>query len=160
MRFDDRLAALLFLALGATLIAATLNFPAFPGQKYGPALFPRILGAGLIVCALALFVRAQRAAASGAPLLRIDPALKDPRRIGGLLLVVGANVFYLLAAERLGFIPTAFLLLLALMAWFGVRPLTNLAVALVMTAAVHWFFGTLMRVPLPRGLFMQIVAGG
>lgn len=160
MRFDDRIVALVFLALGATLIAATLNFPAFPGQKYGPALFPRILGAGLIVSALVLFVRTQRAAASGAPLLRLDPALKDPRRLGGLLLVLGAIVFYLLAAEPLGFIPTSFLLLLALMAWFGVKPLTNLLIALAMTGAVQWFFGTLMRVPLPRGLFMQIVAGG
>jgi hypothetical protein len=25
---------------------------------------------------------------------------------------------------------------------------------------VQWFFGTLMRVPLPRGWFMQLIAGG
>jgi hypothetical protein len=25
---------------------------------------------------------------------------------------------------------------------------------------VQWFFGSLMRVPLPRGWFMQLVAGG
>jgi hypothetical protein len=26
--------------------------------------------------------------------------------------------------------------------------------------AMQWFFGSLMRVPLPRGLFMQLIAGG
>lgn len=160
MRFDDRIIAIVFIALGAMLIALTLNFPAFPGQRYGPSLFPRILGAGLIVSAALLFLRAQRAASPRDVFLRLDPALKDPRRLGGLLLVLGAIVFYLLAAERLGFVPTAFLLLVALMAWFGVKPLTNILVAAAMTGVVHWFFASLMRVPLPRGLFMQIVAGG
>ena len=76
------------------------------------------------------------------------------------MLVLAGIVFYLLAADGIGFAPTAFFLLLALMAWLGVKPLTNLAVAVAMTWAVHWFFGTLMRVPLPRGLFMQILQGG
>jgi hypothetical protein len=34
--------------------------------------------------------------------------------------------------------------------------LTGAVAALV----VQWFFGSLMRVPLPRGWFMQLVAGG
>ena len=50
MRANDALSGLVLILLSLAMIALTLSFPAFPGQKYGPALFPRILGTGLIVC--------------------------------------------------------------------------------------------------------------
>lgn len=30
----------------------------------------------------------------------------------------------------------------------------------VTSLVVHWFFASIMRVPLPRGLFMQLLFGG
>ena len=158
MRLDDRILALIFAALGATMIALTVNFPEFPGQRYGPALFPRILGGLMIGASAILFLRATRA--SGVRGVRFDPFVSDPVRMTSFLLIPGAVVFYLLAAEPLGFVPTAFAMTLVMMLWFRVPVLRALLVAAAATALVHWFFGTLMRVPLPRGLFMQIVAGG
>ncbi|MBK9082719.1 MAG: tripartite tricarboxylate transporter TctB family protein [Rhizobiales bacterium] len=158
MRLDDRILALLFAALGATMIALTANFPEFPGQRYGPALFPRILGGLMIGASAILLLRASRV--GGVRGVRFDPFMSDPARMTSFLLVPGAVVFYLLAAEPLGFIPTAFAMTLVMMLWFRVPVLRALVVAVAATALVNWFFGTLMRVPLPRGLFMQIVAGG
>ena len=41
--------------------------------------------------------------------------------------------------------------------WFGVRPVTAVVVAVVMTGLVHWFFSSLMRVPLPRGVLDSVL---
>jgi hypothetical protein len=66
----------------------------------------------------------------------------------------------LLAAERLGFLPTAAIMVAALCAWLGVRLWAALLIGVLTALVVQWFFGSLMRVPLPRGWFMQLVAGG
>jgi putative tricarboxylic transport membrane protein len=50
--------------------------------------------------------------------------------------------------------------MVGLFLWFRVRPALALVLAIVITGALQWFFGTMMRVPLPRGLFMQILHGG
>lgn len=71
-----------------------------------------------------------------------------------------AIVFYLVAAERLGFLPTAAIVVAALCAWMGARLWVALVTGVLAALVVQWFFGTLMRVPLPRGWFMQLVAGG
>jgi len=162
MRLSDTLLAAIFLALAAAIFAMTTTFPAFPGQKYGPDLFPRILAAGIAGCCLLIMLRAHGRARAGHAehWLTIDAALRDPKRLISFLLVPGGIVFYLVAADRLGFIPTAFLLLMGLFIWFGVRLGMALAVAVVATGLMQWFFGTLMRVPLPRGLFMQLLYGG
>lgn len=162
MRLSDNWLALIFIALAAVMIGMTTTFPAFPGQKYGPALFPRILGIGIIVCALLIAYRARQRRSEGAvePALAFDPVFADRTRLVSFLSIPLSVLAYLLLVDRLGFIPTAFLLLLGLMLWFGVPRLRALAVAVAMTGLMQWFFGSLMRVPLPRGLFMQLVQGG
>lgn len=162
MRLSDNWLALIFLALAAVFFGMTLSFPAFPGQKYGPSLFPRILAVGMVLCSLLIMVRARQRRMEGTvePGFALSPAFRDPARLLSFLSVPAAIVVYLLLADRLGFIPTAFALLMALMLWFGVSKLRAVVVAVVMTGLLHWFFGSLMRVPLPRGLFMQLIYGG
>ena len=89
-----------------------------------------------------------------------DPALREPRRLISFLATLGAIVFYLLAAPRLGFLPVAAILVGGLAWWFGTRAWVAVAAGLVASLAVHWFFASVMRVPLPRGLFMQLLFGG
>ena len=160
MILSDKLLALVFAGLAALFFALTLDFPSFPGQRFGPALFPRLLAAAMLVSAAILFLRAPRTPEAGGLAVRSDPALRESHRLIGFLAIPGAVIFYLLAAERLGFVPTAFLMLLGLMLWFRVGALRALVVAALATGLVHYFFAGLMRVPLPRGLFMQLVAGG
>ncbi|PTM41053.1 tripartite tricarboxylate transporter TctB family protein [Bosea sp. 124] len=155
MRFNDAVVGVAFLLLAGAMIAMTFTFPPFPGQKYGPSLFPRILGAGIILCSLLLILRERRG--ERRPWLVLDDWTGQPRRLASFALMLAAMVFYLLASEPLGFIPTAFLIQLGLFLWFGVRPVTALIVAICMTIAVQYFFGNLMRVPLPRGILDSVL---
>ena len=163
MRAHDTLLGLLMMALAALVFAYTLGFPAMPGQRYGPALFPQVVCAGIFGCGLLIAWRGRRAGSgsgAGAPWLAIDPALREPRRLISLLAIPVAIGAYLLLAERLGFLPTAALIVGALAWWFGTRWWAAIVLGLVTSVAVHAFFASVMRVPLPRGWFMQVFFGG
>lgn len=155
MRFNDAVIGTAFLLLAGIMIAVTFTFPPFPGQNYGPSLFPRIIGAGIIGCSLLLLLREW--AGGRRRWLVLESWTRQPARLASFALMLAAMLFYLLASEPLGFIPTAFLIQLVLFLWFGVRPLTAVIVAVVMTIAVQYFFGSLMRVPLPRGVLDSVL---
>jgi putative tricarboxylic transport membrane protein len=162
MRIHEMVLGLFFITLAVGMLAFTGTFPAFPGQKYGPALFPRIIGVGIMLCGALLLWRGWRNPAPDGDrrLFAFSPAFSERTRLVSFLLVPGGIVFYLLLAERLGFIPTAFFLLCGLFFWFRVKPVPALVLAIITTYGMQWFFGTMMRVPLPRGLFMQVLYGG
>lgn len=149
MRLNDALLGAILLGFAGWVWWLTSFFPAFPGQDYGPNLFPRILATGIGLCGLALVVRGVRARGG---LVVLEPWVRDPARLLSFLLLPGAVLFYILVSDRLGFIPTAFVILAALFVWFRARVVVALPVAAGVTMLVHWFFAGLMRVPLPRGL--------
>ena len=157
MRLHDTLLGALLVALAAAFFGYTFTFPDMPGQRYGPALFPRLIALGIMVCGLVIAVRGRR---SDGPWL----ALSEPlQRLSGWLSLLAmplAILFYLLAAERLGFLPTATVVVAVLCAWLGARLWVCVVTGVLTALVVQWFFGSLMRVPLPRGWFMQWVAGG
>ncbi len=141
-------AAVLF---GAAAWGLTLPFPAMPEGHPGPALFPRLL-AGLLVLFGAMLALQGLGARAPTPLA--DAEVREAADRGGLLnalLVVGAVVFYVLAVERAGFVPTVALLNLALMRRLGVGLAGALAVALVLAVGIYLLFARLLLVPLPRG---------
>lgn len=152
MRANDAILGIVIILTSVAMIALTTAFPPFPGQRYGPDLFPRILGAGLIVCGVLLILRGTKERRAGGRWLEIADWVREPRRLGSFALMIGAVVFYLLAAERLGFVPTGIVILLALFLWFRVRAMVAVPVAVATVVVMQYFFGTLMRVPLPRGL--------
>lgn len=156
MRFNDTIVGATFIVLAAIMIALTFSFPAFPGQNYGPSLFPRILGTGIILCSLLLILR-ERRLATPVPWLVLADWVRQPRNIASFGLMLAAMLFYLLASDALGFIPCAFLIQIVLFLWFGVRPVTAVVVAVAMTALVHWFFSSMMLVPLPRGILDSLL---
>ena len=72
MRFNDAIVGAVFMLLAGVMIAITFTFPPFPGQKYGPSLFPRILGGGIILCSALLILRGWKARRdSGEPWLEL-----------------------------------------------------------------------------------------
>ena len=154
MRLNDALLGALLVGFAGWVWWLTGFFPRFPGQDYGPTLCPRILAVGIGLCGAALVVRGLRARG---PLVVIEDWVRDPARLVSFLLLPAAVLAYILLSDRLGFIPTAFLLLLALFLWFRARPVVALPVAAGVTLVVHWFFASLMRVPLPRGILDPIL---
>lgn len=149
MRLHDAALGALLLGFAGWVWWLTTFFPAFPGQDYGPNLFPRILAAGIGLCALVLVARGLR---RRGPLLAWEAWAREPARVVSVLALPAAVLAYIWLSGPLGFLPTAFAILAGLSLWYGARAAVALPVAAGLALAVHWFFAGLMRVPLPRGV--------
>ena len=114
-------------------------------QRYGPMLFPGLLGAlGLLVVGT-LVVRRQ--------LVRpVDGAQPyTQQRLQRVASILGAVLFYLLLAEVIGYVVTAALVLAFLFWVLDVSWQTALALIAVLVPLTYQVFGGYLRVPLPWG---------
>jgi putative tricarboxylic transport membrane protein len=157
MRANDAICGFVLILFAATMIALTVHFPDFPGQKYGPALFPRVLSTGIIICAALLIWKHYRTVQPGERWVVFAPWTREPWRLGAFFLMLALLFAYIFVSETIGFIPMALVFLLALFLWLGVRPITAVIVAIVATITIHEFFSTMLRVPLPRGWLDSIL---
>ena len=157
MRANDAINGFVLILLAIVMIAMTSTFPAFPGQPYGPSLFPRVLGTLLIICGVLLVWRGLAERRAGARWVDMAPWTREPWRVVSFFLMLGSLLLYILVGETVGFIPIAFVILLAMFLWFGVKPLNAVIIAVIATFVIHWFFASLLRVPLPRGLLDSIL---
>ena len=121
-----------------------------PGQKYGPAWFPGLVAVGLIVCGALL---AAQTARGGAPLLALPPWIRRARPVAGVASVIAGLLFYVLAADALGFYLTALLIQIVWMRVLGASWRVTLPVAVIATVVIHLSFYKLLRIPLPWGIF-------
>jgi putative tricarboxylic transport membrane protein len=153
MRFHPLLLGSFFIALGLASYALTLSFPAMPGQRFGPELFPRIMATCIALCGALMAWKGRR---HPGPWLERSPVLRG-RALVSFLLLPAAVGLYLWAADAVGFLPVAAFLVAGLAWWFGERLWRAALLGLIGAMLVQWFFGQLMRVPLPRGIFMQWV---
>jgi putative tricarboxylic transport membrane protein len=151
MKLNDAILGALFFALGALVLFAVQGYPKIPGQPVGPALFPGLIATGLCVTGFILVVRGWRGRAVQ-PWVEWDDWVRSPRHIAALAVLIGGIVFYIVAAEKLGFIPAGIVILAALLLALRVRPPRAIVVAAVATIVVHFVFYKLLRVPLPWGL--------
>ena len=151
MKLNDAVFGLLLLALGSLVLYAVQGFPKIPGQPVGPALFPGLIATGLCVAGLLLLIQGIRARGTQ-PWLAWDDWVRSPRHVLALALLLGCVVFYIAFANWLGFLPSAFLILLALFSVLRVPPRRSVPVALIATLAIHFAFYKLLRVPLPWGV--------
>ena len=155
MKINDAISGIVLMLLGAAVLAAIQGYPKIPGQPVGPALFPGLIAAGLCICGALLVVKGlQRRAAQ--PWLAWDDWVRSPRHIVGFVVLVGSIVFYIVAADTLGFLLTAPVILLALFLVLRVRPVTAGTVAILATVLVHFAFYKLLRVPLPWGVLKGV----
>ncbi len=147
MQVSDRAGGLFLAALGAAAAWGGSRLPPVPGQDVGPAAFPMLIGFGLMLCGALIALGIGRGLE--APATDEAPA---PHGAWRVLLPPALLLFYVLAAERLGFLPTAFVIV-AVAAWaLGAGPRLALGVALAAPPLVHLAFAKLLRVPLPEGL--------
>ena len=155
MKLNDAVLGLLFTLLGAAVLLAIQGYPKIPGQPVGPALFPGIIATGLCACGVLLMLRGWRTR-SDEPWLVFDDWVRSPRHLLGLAVLLGGVVFYILAADALGFLPTAALILLALFLVLKVPPGRAVLIAIVAALVVHFAFYKLLRVPLPWGVLKSV----
>lgn len=152
MHFSDTVTGLVLLVAGIIVIWLSQGFPAMPGQDYGPALFPSLIGVGLGLCGL-LLITGQR---QGGSWFQGDPWIRSPHHLGNFLAVLGALGFYILASGWLGFLPTGVLVLWGLSWKLQGRPLASLTVAVAVTLLIHTVFYRYLLVPLPWGLLTPL----
>ena len=155
MKLNDAVFGLLLMLLGGGVLIAIQGYPKIPGQPVGPALFPGLIAAGLFVCGLLLVARGWRHRAQQGWLAWED-WVRSPRHGVALAVLLGSVVFYIAAAQVLGFLPTAMLILLANFLVLRVRPVTAVVIAVVATLLVHFAFYKLLKVPLPWGLLTGV----
>jgi putative tricarboxylic transport membrane protein len=125
------------------------GFPAMPGQKFGPALFPGLVAAGLGVCGLLLVAAGMR---QRVPLLTVPDWTRRARPRIGVLAVLLGLLGYVLLADRLGFHIVGSALLVLWMRALSASWRVALPGAVVFTVIIHLAFYKALRVPLPWGL--------
>jgi len=152
VKLNDAVWGALLLALSAAVFLGIRSFPNIPGQNIGPGAFPGLIATVLAGCAVILLVRGVRELRAGGRLLVFGEWLRSPRHVANFLLTCAAIVFYLLTVERLGFLVTATLLLLALFLQLKVKPWLAVVVAVAAAFAIHAAFYKLLRVSLPWGV--------
>jgi putative tricarboxylic transport membrane protein len=156
MRFSDAVIGAVLIGLAIMTALATRSFPEMPGQNYGPALFPRLLSAGLATSGVLLMLSGLRERATQ-PLVALDDWARSARGLGTLAITLAVLVFYVLASEPLGFLPTAFITVSAVMVRLRGRWPSSVLIAAATTLLVHRIFYGLLLVPLPWGVLEPLV---
>ncbi|MBL6946438.1 MAG: tripartite tricarboxylate transporter TctB family protein [Rhodospirillales bacterium] len=156
MRFNNAITGMVLLLFGgAVTIHSQLSFPGLPGQNYGPAFFPSIIGVAMAGCGVILIVQGILRRRE-VPLVVLGEWAKSPRHRNNLAIILACLLFYILVVDFLGFVPTSLAITMLMMVRFGVRPLNALALAAGSTLIIHTFFYKFLLVPLPWGLMQPI----
>jgi putative tricarboxylic transport membrane protein len=149
VKFNDAVLGAVFLALSIAILVVIQGFPNIPGQKIGPGAFPGLLAAILACCSVALIWKGLR---SQSPLVAVGAWLSSPAHVRNFALTVGALIFYILAADKLGFLICGAVILLCLFLTLRVKAKIAVPLALVLPLVIHVIFYKLLRVPLPWGV--------
>jgi putative tricarboxylic transport membrane protein len=139
-------------ALAALILWHIQGFPAMPGQKFGPAWFPGVIAGGLGFCGVLLVTAGVR---QTGPWLALPPWVQRRRSLLGVVSVIAGLLFYIFAADKLGFHLTGIMLMTAWLRILGCSWRVAILVGVVATVAIHLAFYKLLRIPLPWGVFEQ-----
>lgn len=146
MQRVDRGVGLALTLLALAVLVSARSFPNVPGQKVGAGFLPMLVGAGLLVCGLALILRSRRAPQGAAKVLAVVEQVRPA------LVVMASIALYVLAADRVGFLLIAPIVLVAVFRALQVAWRPALWWAVGGTLVVHVAFYKLLRVPLPWGV--------
>ncbi len=156
MHLSDRVTGLFLALLGAMSFWGGSRLPAVPGQDVGPAAFPMVIGAGLVLCGVMI--------AAGIGHSFEAPEQDEDDQAPGLAQWLGGAgwlaaflppvllIFYVIAANTLGFLLTAAVILVVTARALGASWTMSVGIMLLAPPFVHLIFGKLLRVPLPEGL--------
>jgi putative tricarboxylic transport membrane protein len=163
MQLSDRVTGLFMVALGGLAAYGGSRLPPVPGQQIGPNVFPLVVGIGLAICGamIAVGIGRRYEEEAEADLARITGRFASEAGAtgapstwwGGLKALVppALLIFYVVAVDRLGFLPTAAVMVLITSLALGARLRLAIAMAIGAPLFVNLVFSKLLRVPLPSG---------
>jgi putative tricarboxylic transport membrane protein len=149
MRLNDGIIGAVLIAFAAALAFWSQSFPDIPGQQYGAAVFPTLIAAGLAGSGVLLIASGIR---HGGPVVAWADWARERHGLRNVVVTVAAILFYILAADTLGFIVTMTPILLVMLRLLGVAWPTSIALSIVVTLVIHYLFVNQLYVPLPWGL--------
>ncbi|SHG88558.1 tripartite tricarboxylate transporter TctB family protein [Pollutimonas bauzanensis] len=155
MKINDALIGLILGIFSILVFLMAQTFPVIPGQNFGASLFPTIIGIGMLLCSLLLIVHGIKNRKTDAP-MAMPAWLRNRASVLRFLLIPATLVFYFEAADFLGFLIAASLLLLVLFLAFKVRWPIAIAVAVIGALVIHFMFYSVLMVPLPWGLLEPV----
>jgi putative tricarboxylic transport membrane protein len=157
VRLNDAVIGVALVLFALAMILYTRTFPAMPGQDYGPALFPVLIGIGFLLTGAILIVSGLRRRRTE-PLFGGGDWLRSGPHLIKFLAVVGGLLLYIQISDWLGFILTSLLLLSGWLVLFrGGKPLSSCVIALAVTLGVDYAFSQLLLVPLPLGVLQPLL---
>jgi len=158
MRLPDRATGLFLVGLGSLAAYGGWLLPPVPGQPVGPNVFPLVIGIGLAICGLMIAFGIGHTFEEEEELVPFEAGQQAPppprHDLYGLraLLPPALLMFYVVAADRLGFILTAGLIVLVTSTALGARPKLSVPLSILAPIGIHLIFAKGLRVPLPIGL--------
>ena len=164
MQLSDRVTGLFMVALGGLAAYAGSRLAPVPGQQIGPNVFPLVVGIGLAVCGglIAFGVGRHYEEEAEADLAKISGQIATGTGAADIpsawwrglkaLVPPALLLFYALAVDRLGFLPTAAAMVLITSLALGARLRLAVPMAIGAPLLVNLIFSKLLRVPLPSGL--------
>jgi putative tricarboxylic transport membrane protein len=156
MRLPDRFTGLFLVGLGAAAAYGGWRLPPVPGQPVGPNVFPLVIGIGLALCGLAIAFGIGHTFEEEEEIIPFEGG-EAPARQGKLyglraLLPPALLLFYVVVADRVGFILTAAIIVYVTATALGARWKLALPLTVGAPIVIHLIFSKLLRVPLPIGL--------
>ena len=156
MRLPDRFTGLFLVGLGAAAAYGGWKLPPVPGQPVGPNVFPLVIGIGLALCGLAIAFGIGHSFEEEEEIVPFEggEAPAPTGKLYGLraLLPPALLLFYVVVAERVGFILTAAIIVYVPATALGARWKLALPLTIGAPIVIHLIFSKLLRVPLPIGL--------
>jgi tripartite-type tricarboxylate transporter receptor subunit TctC len=158
-----------FLKRNDEMFGAILTRPEFQSVQSGPVgpmVFPKLAGGLFALSLITILFGARRrpvtpssetSAETASPEIdaTTDKTGSSASPLALLLsgAVVAAVIFHMLAADVLGFVVTAAIILFVTSKLLGARVLTSAVVGIVASVGIYELFSGLLRVPLPMGIF-------
>ncbi|MDB4444422.1 tripartite tricarboxylate transporter TctB family protein [bacterium] len=145
----------LIIALSIFFYTQTFDFQTLSDiGKMGPEFWPRLNLIGIILLSLFIMLQFYRDHKKG---LIPESKVMEKKNTKGVLLCLGILFSLIFLMPYFGFLPAAFLAMVALVYAFGERDRRVIFfTSFLLVAMIYIVFGRLMSVPLPRGiLFFQ-----
>ena len=140
--------SIVWFVFGALTVALSLRLPMGSARMPGTGLFPLVLGLALMALAASQGLREYLARPRG-PSVPAPGESSARRRVAQFLAAVIAATALL---QPLGYVASSFLLMLALLAVFGLRRWGMAAAIAAGSAAVSWvIFVRWLNIPMPPG---------
>lgn len=156
MRITDLTLGILTLLGGIAIFLSAMSFQAIPGQAYGAGTMPRAVA--LVTVLVGLFMIVQAVLSGDRNIgFRLADWTRDGASLRRAALVLLLILGYILVSPILGFVPTAFVVMLAAMLTLGTRLHVAVIISALATIAIQQSFGKLLLVPLPRSDFFSFL---